>query len=607
MREPDSLGATWTPGGCHFVVWAPNSLIVDVHVLGHGEERVARMVRDDLGMHRVTVPGVGPEALYRFRLDDGRELPDPASRLQPHGVHGPSQVVPRRRPAAHFPGVPLEELVVYEVHVGTFTAEGTLDSAIGQLGALAELGVTAVELMPLAAFPGRRNWGYDGVFPFSVHAAYGGPDALARFVDAAHALGLAVILDVVYNHLGPEGNVAHAYGPYFTGACTTPWGDAINFDGPGSDGVRRTFVESALQWIDEHAIDGLRLDAVHAIFDRSPRPFLEELATAVHDRARALGRTVHVIAESDANDPRIVRPREAGGLGHDAVWADDLHHALHSLLTGERHGYYRDYGTVDHLARALRRGFAYAGEHSVWRDRRHGADPAGVPGWRFVVCAQNHDQVGNRALGGRLSVLVSRDALALAAATVLLSSFIPLLFMGEEYGETAPFPFFIDHEDPELVEAVRVGRAQEHPRTGGAAPPDPASEATFRMAVLDRSVRDKAPHAGLLALHRALLALRREEPFRSLDLERQEVRSGDSTVTVLRHGDGVDAFLVLRFAADPVEVPLPGGGGWTLRLDTTDCQFGGEGSVLTEVVGREQRALWAPPWAAVLVTRTVAR
>lgn len=597
MIPTPALGATWDPDGCTFAVWAPERRLVEVHVLGP-TGRVAPLTRGDDGVHQGRVPGVPAGALYRYRLDGGDELPDPASRLQPEGVHGPSKVVARRSPAAPFANVPLEALVISEVHVGTFTAEGTLDAAIPYLGELAELGVTAIELMPLCAFPGRRNWGYDGVFPFSVHAAYGGPEALARFVDAAHGAGLAVILDVVHNHLGPEGNVLRSFGPYFTGSYVTPWGEAINFDGPGSDGVRRYFLESALHWVDEHAVDGLRLDAVHAIHDRSARPYLQELAEAVHARARQLGRTVHVIAESDANDPRIVRPPERGGLGHDAVWADDLHHAVHALLTGERQGYYQDYGTVGHLARALSRGFGYAGERSAYRGRRHGADPAGLSGARFVVCAQNHDQVGNRARGERLAALVPPERLALAAATVLLSPFVPLLFMGEEYGETAPFPYFVDHEDPALVQAVREGRAREHAAAGGE-PPDPASEATFRAAVLDRALQQRPPHRGLLALHRALLALRRAHRP-GLDLAAQQVQTHGDTITVHRRDHGTESLLVLQYGPGaPLE--LPGPGPWSVRLDTSDVRFGGGGSALPPSVG--PGAIRVPSWGAVLLTR----
>ncbi|MBC7104493.1 MAG: malto-oligosyltrehalose trehalohydrolase, partial [Firmicutes bacterium] len=351
------------------------------------------------------------------RLDGARELPDPASRYQPLGVHGPSQVVDTRGWGRGTGGwrCPMpDEMVVYEVHVGTFTPEGTLDAVVPRLPELADLGVTAVELMPVAQFPGRRNWGYDGVYPFAVQASYGGPEALRRLVDACHARGLAVILDVVYNHLGPEGNYLAEFGPYFTDDYRTPWGRALNFDGPHSDEVRRFFIENALYWVTTFRVDGLRLDAVHAIVDRSARPFLRELVETVRREAARAGRRVYLVAESDLNDPRVIRPPELEGLGFDAQWNDDFHHALHALLTGERTGYYRDYGGLEHLARAWRGGYAYTGQYSRYRRRRHGNTPRGCPAHGFVVFSQNHDQVGNRALGERLSVLVSLEELKVA-------------------------------------------------------------------------------------------------------------------------------------------------------------------------------------------------
>jgi maltooligosyltrehalose trehalohydrolase len=536
---------------CRFRVWAPGRT-VEVHILsptgeaGTGAERVVALEPLDRGYHEGVIDGVSPGALYRYRLDGGVERPDPASRAQPQGVHGPSQVVDERA----FPwtdegwtGLPLESYACYELHVGTFTPDGTLEAAIDRLDDLVRLGVTAVEPMPVAPFPGDRNWGYDGVYPFAVHSAYGGPAGLRRFVDACHRRGLAVVLDVVYNHLGPEGNYLGAFGPYFTERYLTPWGAAINFDDAWSDEVRGFFIENALHWITAFHIDALRLDAVHAIVDQSARPFLQELAEAVHARGTRLGRRVHVIAESNLNDPRLLRQPERGGYGLDAQWSDDFHHSLHALLTGERAGYYRDFGTLRDLEKAFREGFVLSGGYSVYRRRRHGAPSVDIPATRLVVCAQNHDQVGNRPHGERLTRLVSFEALKLAAGTLLLAPFVPLLFMGEEYGETAPFLYFTSHTDPDLAEAVRRGRREEHAARAAAEEgegreeiPDPQGEETFRRSRLDWALRREGRHRTLLALYTELLRLRKAVPaLASLSKDTMEV-----------HGREAERVLVLR-------------------------------------------------------------
>ena len=441
---------------------------------------------------------------YRFSLDGGPPLPDPCSRWQPDGVRGPSRVLDTGTfdwSDESWIGVDLGDLVLYELHVGTFTAEGTFDAAIGRLRELRELGVTGVELMPVATFPGNRNWGYDGLYLSAPHAAYGGPDGLARLVDAAHGIGLAVVLDVVYNHLGPGIEQLTAFGPYFTDAHGTPWGDAINYDGADSDPVREWAVQNACMWVGDYHVDGLRLDAVHAIHDEGPRPLLTELAQRA--RAAAADRSVLVIAESDTNDPRLVRPVVEGGFGLDAVWADDFHHAVHTLLTGEREGYYEDFGRVADLAKAFCSGFVHDGTYSNHARRRRGAPTLGVPRPRFVVCAQNHDQVGNRALGDRLPP----DARPVAALCVLLSPFTPLLFMGEETGETRPFQFFTDHIDPLIADATREGRRREFAAFTGFAEeeiPDPQARQTFEASRLSPA----PPHPGLRGLYADLIRLR---------------------------------------------------------------------------------------------------
>ncbi|HEY0994982.1 MAG TPA: malto-oligosyltrehalose trehalohydrolase, partial [Gemmatimonadaceae bacterium] len=453
-----SHGAQLLPGGgVRFSVWAPfaERVAVRVRAAGHGPVRLHALERGERGDWSGEVAEAGAGDDYWFVLaregEAPRDLPDPRSRWQPEGVHGPSRIVAPgdwRWTDEGWRGVAMPELVIYELHVGTFTREGTFDAAIRELPALRELGVTAIELMPVAEFPGARNWGYDGVHLYATQSSYGGPDGLRRLVDAAHRTGLAVILDVVYNHLGPEGNYLDAFGPYFTGAYRTPWGRALNYDGPDSDEVRGWVLDNARQWIRDYHVDGLRLDAVHGIFDHGAVHLLEEIAAAVHAEGDAAGRRAVCIAESDLNDPRVVRATAEGGYALDAQWADDFHHAVHALLTGERSGYYADFGEAGQVAAALREPFVYAGQYSPHRRRRHGAPSTGIPRDRFVVAIQNHDQVGNRATGDRLAGLVEPARYRLAASLLLLSPYVPLIFMGEEYGETNPFQYFVHHSDP---------------------------------------------------------------------------------------------------------------------------------------------------------------
>ncbi|HEV2282822.1 MAG TPA: malto-oligosyltrehalose trehalohydrolase [bacterium] len=607
-------------GGCRFRVWAPKARAVQVHLLSPAE-RVIPLEPRERGYHEADVPDVGAGVRYRYVLDGGLEYPDPASRLQPDGVHGPSEVAD---PAftwtdADWRGLTLADHIIYELHVGTFSEEGTFDGVIGQLDALVDLGVTAVELMPVAHFPGTRNWGYDGVYLYAVHTAYGGPDGLKRLVDACHRRGIAVILDVVYNHLGPEGNYLGAFGPYFTSRYHTLWGDAVNFDGPDSDEVRRFVLDNACRWTEEFHIDGLRLDAVHAIFDGSARHILEELGAAVHESGRALGRRVCVIAESNLNDPRLTRPVHRGGYGLDAVWSDDFHHALHTLLTGERLRYYEDFGGVGDLALAWTEGFVVSGRYSPFRRRYHGAPSRDVPAPRFVVCAQNHDQVGNRALGERLSDLVGFEALKLAAGVVLLAPFVPLLFMGEEYGEIAPFLYFTDHGDPELGEAVRRGRRAEYRESE---PPDPQSPETFERSRLRRALAHQPRHRALLEFYATLIRLRKTVPaLANLSKEPMEVLAVGQSAPV--EGDGApgddarvmvarrwrrDSAAVAAFNFSPsrtaVEIPLPAGR-WTLLLDSADATWAGPGRAASEQIesGGTVRLTLAP-WSFVLFGST---
>jgi maltooligosyltrehalose trehalohydrolase len=518
---------------------------------------------------------------------DGVELPDPASRFQPEGVHGPSEIVCEdfAWDDAGWFGPPLSSYIFYELHVGTYSQTGNFDAIVPRLTDLKSLGVTAIELMPVAQFSGSRNWGYDGVFPFAVQNSYGGPASLKALVTACHREGIAVTLDVVYNHLGPEGNYLSAFGPYFTDRYRTPWGPAINFDGPDSDEVRRFFVENALYWVTDFHIDALRVDAIHAIVDHSAQPFLQELTGAVHQRANELNRRIYVIAESDLNDVRVIQPCESGGYGFDAQWNDNFHHALHTLLTGECAGYYQDFGQLRHLAKALAEGFVYSGEHSSSRRRRHGNSSRAIPAQRLVVCSQNHDQIGNRMLGDRLSSLIGFEALKLAAGVVLLSPYLPLLFMGEEYGEPAPFLYFTSHSDAALAEAVRRGRREEFSLfTWQGEVPDPQDEATFIRSKVNYGLRELATHLILREFYRELIRLRRINPaLANLSKECTEVFSFDSkrTLFVRRWCGENEVFSTFTFAESVISVdaPVPPGC-WQRLVDSSEEQWKGVGSRL---------------------------
>ncbi|GIW54065.1 MAG: malto-oligosyltrehalose trehalohydrolase [Nitrospiraceae bacterium] len=577
-----------SPDRVHFRVWAPRAKAVAVRLIGRDSRPIPLEPRE-LGYFEATVAGAGDGDRYRYVLNDEQERPDPASRFQPDGVHGPSAVVDPgafRWTDQGWRGLTKDQLVIYELHVGTFTREGTFPAVIPLLDYLRhDVGITAIELMPIAQFPGTRNWGYDGAYLFAPQASYGGPSGLRTLVDACHAQGLGVILDVVYNHLGPEGNYLGDFGPYFTDRYRTPWGAAINYDGPDSDEVRRYIIGNALYWITEYHIDGLRLDAVHGIYDFGARHILRELTDAVHAQADRLGRTVLVMAESDLNDVRVIAPPEEGGYGLDAQWNDDFHHALHALLTGERDGYYQDFGRLDQLATAIQDGFVYTGQRSAYRRRRHGSVSRGHPPSRFVVFAQNHDQVGNRARGDRLSMLLPFDALKVAAAAVLLAPNIPLLFMGEEYGERAPFLYFTDHGDPALVEAVRRGRKAEFVAFGWSGDiPDPQDPATFDRSRVHPGEPTDPQQAALLRWYRRLLGLRRSVAALAVSESGEaghRVRSDDAQQIVTLHrwaADGSAALIVLGFNKGPASFSLrPPPGTWRMSLCSEAEEFGGSG------------------------------
>jgi len=534
-------------------VWAPAAGRVELEVDG----RTVPLDRGVDGWWSATTPlAIG--ARYGYRIDGGTLLPDPRSRWQPDGVHGPSEVVDLHRPwdDAGWQPTPWRDAVVYEAHVGTASPAGTFDGLVDRLDHLVDLGVTHLELMPVAAFPGRFGWGYDGVALWSTFPGYGPPSALQHLVERAHQQGLAVLLDVVYNHLGPDGNHLASFGPYFTDRHSTPWGDAVNLDGPGSDEVRRFIVENAEMWIRDFHVDGLRLDATHELRDDRAVHLLEELGAAVHGLAEELGREVVLVAESDRSDPRVVTPPAQGGLGMDAQWVDDLHHALHVTLTGERHGYYEDYEGPEDVGRALAETFVFSDRWSPHRGRRHGRSALGVRTEAFVTSLQTHDQVGNRAAGERLHHLVPVDRVCGAAALVLLSPYVPMLFQGEELAVAEPFPYFADHGG-ELGDAVRRGRMAEFEGHGwdASSVPDPTSPDTFRSAVIDWD-RGLADHPEVLEWYRSLLDLRRREPALRGGGPRPVVRV-DGTVVAMRR-DAVE--VVVNLGSDRGRPGGPGGG-----------------------------------------------
>ncbi len=551
---PDGRSARWR-------VWAPSARAVTLVLDPEGAARRVAMCALDRGYHEAEAPLTGTPTRYGYSLDGGPVRPDPASRWQPDGIDRPSAVVDPARFAwdeGTWDGVAdRRDLVFYELHVGTFTPEGTFDAVIPRLPALRELGITAIELMPVAQFGGTRGWGYDGVHPFAPQHSYGGPEGLQRLVAACHRAGLAVVLDVVYNHVGPEGNHLAEFGPYFNERYRTDWGPAVNYDGRSSDPVRAFVLQNARQWISDFRLDGLRLDAADQIFDQGPSHLLAEIAAVVHDAARSLGRPASVFAETDLNNaPRFLGDRDGGGFGHDGHWNDDFHHAVHVALGGEPIGYFRDFADGPRaLASVYARHFVNDGGYSPFRDRRHGADATGFAGDRFVAFIQNHDQVANGAFGRRIADRHPAAVARLAAGLLLLAPRLPLLFQGEEYGETRPFPYFCDLSSPELSAAVRTGRAREFAAFGRTEePPDPVTPATRDSAVLswDWSDPDRSRLRGLYA---DLLRLRRTLPgLRDFGLPR--VTRHDSGVLDVVRGSGPDAVRLLFNLTDrPVPAP----------------------------------------------------
>jgi maltooligosyltrehalose trehalohydrolase len=588
------FGASVRNGGqTEFRVWAPKVKSLAVRILG-GHPRTIPMTREstlaeskpEFGAEFVaTVPGVGEGTDYFYVLDGERERPDPVSRWQPRGVHGPSRIVD---PGSfvwsdqNWAGIALKDFIIYELHTGTFTAEGTFESIIPRLPYLRDLGITAIEIMPVAEFPGNRNWGYDGASLYPPQSSYGGPSGLKKLVDACHQHGLAVVMDVVYNHLGPEGNYLPEFARCFTDAHHTPWGKAINFDGPESDGIRRWVIDNALYWLGEYHVDALRLDAIHGIYDFGARHILEELSEAVQNQARLLKRQAWIIAESDLEDVRLINPRTAGGYALDAQWHDDFHHALYTLLTGEQQGFLMDFGKLADLAKSIREGFVFDRKYSRYRQRRYGSSSKNRPGEQFVGFIQNHDQVANTSRGQRLSTLVSPEKQKLAAVLTLCSPFLPLLFMGEEYAETAPFLFFTSFEDPHLINAVREGRKRElgaHYSENDFA--DPQAQGTFECCKLDWSKPERSPHTEISRLHRDLISLRKQHPC--LGNCRKDLTGiqfdEQSKFLAMKRTDpsGRAALIVCNFSSEAQTIPVaPAPSNWQLSLWTGDPAYGGK-------------------------------
>lgn len=598
-------GASLQPDNtCKFSVWAPFRKQVDLCLTTVPQE-IYPMQRDDKGYWHVTVENARAGMTYKYILDDELTLPDPASRYQPEGVHGPSAVTDTSFEWNDdvWRGRDLKDLVIYELHTGTFSPTHDFQGVIDKLGYLRSLGITAIELMPVAQFPGDRNWGYDGVYPFAVQHSYGGVPGLKALVNAAHQHGIAVILDVVYNHLGPEGNYFSQYGPWFTDKYKTPWGPALNFDDAWCDAVRAYYIQNALMWLDEFHIDGLRMDAVHAIWDCGAKHFTEELSELVDALQATSGKKKFLIAEIDLNSPRYIKPREQGGYGMHAQWIDEFHHALHSLLTGEVNGYYADFGGLAPLEKSYRDSYVFTGEYSEVRKRHFGVSAAAHDYHQFIVFAQNHDQIGNRMLGDRLSTQVSFEAQKLAAAVVLLSPHIPLLFMGEEYGEKKPFQFFTSHSDEQLIAAVTNGRREEFASFAWEGEvPDPQSVETFNNSSLDwgeRSDQEKA----LTELYRFLIAFRKTRQAMQ-DTSRDSVRvlqpqAEENMLLIERTGNDDRLLILFNFSDHVIPYQYTGTGLLEKKFDSSAAIWNGPGTDTPDEAG-SSAAISLQPFSAII-------
>jgi maltooligosyltrehalose trehalohydrolase len=601
MSEFFSRAGAWMHGAeTIFTVWAPMKKKVDL-IFPHTDKSCA-LTKLDGGYWSVTLQNVPARTAYFYLADFEKPLPDPASRSQPEGVHGPSFTTENKFNwrDEHWQGIELGDMIIYELHVGTFSEAGTFEGVIEKLSYLKELGINAIELMPVAQFPGNRNWGYDGVYPFAVQDSYGGIDGLKKLVDEAHLLGVAIILDVVYNHLGPEGNYLSAYAPYFTDKYKTGWGNAINYDDAWCDGVRNFFWQNALMWLDEFHIDGLRMDAVHAIWDFSAHHFIEELKIRVTALEKESKRKKILIAEIDLNNPRYINPNEKGGYNLDGQWTDEFHHALHAVITGEKNGYYEDFGHVSHLAKAINDTYVYTGQYSVHRKKKFGVKTTNAYN-QFVVFSQNHDHIGNRLAGDRLTTSLSFEKLKLAAATILLSPHVPLLFMGEEYAEENPFQYFISHTDEQLVELVRKGRKEEFSHFNWDKEiPDPQDEATFNKCKL--SWKLDVPHRKvMLSLYKFLIAFRKENSVMK-NFARSAVSNvlvNNDAIVYEKRNSTSTLCIILNFNESEVNLKLSPDN-YDKIFDSASSHWGGPG----ESTFVSQNQLSVKPTSALVLART---
>lgn len=579
---------------CRFTVWAPLCQQVAVKVISPTQQQLS-MQKLEFGYWQVEAENITPRTQYFYQLDHQVARPDPASNFQPKGVHDVSEVVDHHAfqwADQSWSNLPQSELIIYELHPGTFTSPGTFTAIIPYLSQLKDLGINAIELMPVAQFPGERNWGYDGVYPYAIQNSYGGPEGLKQLVNACHQSGIAIVLDTVYNHFGPEGNYVNEFAPYFTEAYKSPWGKAINFDQAYSYGVRNYFIQNALYWFEHYHIDMLRLDATDTIFDSGAKHFLQELVEATDIFSQQQGRKFYLVGENDFSDVKVVSSAKTGGYGLDGQWNDAFHHCLHTLLTGEQAGYYQDYGKCEQLAKAFKQGFVYSGQYAPFRNRYYGSDSSHLPGDRFVVFAQNHDQVGNRVLGERLSSLVSFEALKLAAATVLLAPYIPLIFMGEEYAETSPFLYFVSHTDPELIAAVRQGRRKEfesfHLEDEYA---DPESVETFERSRLNWHLWQGGKHKILRELYQHLIRLRQTIPaLKHLSKQDLEVWALEEKKVMLLHRWHKQShiFSAMNFNQNEILFKMPVQGEWQKILDSAEEKWMGAGTELPSYLSVEQ-------------------
>ena len=599
-----TLGANYQSGKTTFTVWSPQANSLEVVI---NNQDTYSLTTDNFGYWTSTeFNDLKPGDRYQYRIDGKTLHPDPASLSQPDGVHNASAVVDLQAVSwsdANWKGITLKDMVIYELHVGTFTAEGTFEAMIGKLDYLKDLGINTIELMPVAQFPGNRNWGYDGVYPYAVQHSYGGALGLQKLVNACHQQGIAVLLDVVYNHLGPEGNYLSAFGPYFTDKHATPWGLAINFDDAYCDGVRHYFLQNALMWLQDFHLDGLRLDAIHAIKDTGAKHFLAELSQASSDLSEQTGCNYVLIGECDLNDHKYISPHKVGGYGLDGQWIDEFHHALHTVLTGESDGYYADFSEFSHLMKAYEKTYVYDGVYSPYRKRTFGNSAEGRPYSQFVVFSQNHDQVGNRMLGDRLTETLPFPALKLAAGAVLVSPYVPMLFMGEEYGETQPFQYFVSHTDPELVEAVRQGRKREFAyfQKEEQEVPDPQSEETFNNSKLswNWSVLESQL---LFKYYQALIKLRKELPAWQDDSRPAlEVKILEPNIILLIRQHTSDesvnpSIIVMNFSSESTvfTLPMSQDESYEKIFDSEDTAWGGETPQATLIMDHETQSPLLP-------------